>query len=441
MRTATPAPKRRRRSVRVAAGTLGLATIMAACGSTTASGSGGTSTTKAASKTPVTITLSGWTSSPVEAQLLTKDLAGFSAKYPYIHVKYRPISGSGSNYESVLRTRFVAGNAPDVIYVNNGGESSTFIHNNDLIPLNSYIKKTHFSLSGFYPSALAMFEKGGKVYGIPKDQSPLALFYNTALFKQAGITSPPTTWAQLSADAKLLTVPSKHQYGLINSVQEPRWAQFLYQAGGSVMNSSMTKMTMTSPGSVKGYTYFVNLYRHGYATVPTTVGASWGGQAFGMGKAGMVMSGNWLVPFLGQTYPKTPFGIAPLPKGPVNNLSLTFPVAYGITKDSAHPNAAWTLVSYLTSTSGMTRWMKLGLALPTRRSLVNLPYYKQHPVLQGLLAQLPNSVPWTFPPGFVQFVNTTMLNQTTLAIEGKQTPKQALSAMQKGGQSILASAG
>ncbi len=407
--------------------------ILAACSSSSAS------TASPTSNQPVTITLSGWTSSPVEAQLLTKDLAGFSKKYPYIHVNYRPISGSGSNYESVLRTRFVAGDAPDVIYVNNGGESSTFMANNDLIPLNSYIKSTNFSIKDFYSSSLSLFEKGGKIYGIPKDQSPLALFYNTAMFAKAGITHPPTTWAQLAADAKLLTNPSQHVYGLINSVQEPRWAEFLYQAGGGVMNSSMTKFTLTSPASVKGYTYFVDLYKNGYATVPTTVGATWGGQAFGMGKAAMVLSGNWLIPFLNQTYPSIHFNTAVLPSGPANNLSLTFPVAYGITKDSKHPNAAWKLVSYLTSQSGMTRWMKLGLALPTRQSLVSLPYYKQHPVTQGLLSQLPHSIAWTFPPGFVQFSSTTMVDQTTLAIENKETPKQALINMQNGGQAILSS--
>ncbi|MHB8191259.1 MAG: ABC transporter substrate-binding protein [Ferrimicrobium sp.] len=407
--------------------------LLAACG--------GTSNVSSTTSQPVTITLSGWTSSPVEAQLLQKDLAGFSKAYPNIHVNYRPISGSGSNYESVLRTRFVAGNAPDVIYVNNGGESSTFMADHLLIPLNSYIKASHFGISNFYSSSLSLFEKGGKIYGIPKDQSPLALFYNTAMFHKAGITSPPTTWAQLAADAKILTNPAQHVYGLINSVQEPRWAEFLNQSGGGVMNSSMSKFTLTTPASIKGFTYFVNLYRNNYATVPTTVGATWGGQAFGMGKAAMVLSGNWLVPFMNQTYPNIHFNTAVLPAGPVSNTSLTFPVAYGITKDSKHPGASWKLVSYLTSKSGMTRWMKLGLALPTRKSLVGLPYYTQHPVTKGLLAQLPNTIAWTFPPGFVQFSFTTMLDQATLAIEGKETPLQALTNMQKGGQAILASKG
>lgn len=119
----------------LAAGAI-LAPILAGCGASTSTGS-----------KVVTITLSGWTSSPIEATLMKKELVGFTKSHPNIHVKYRPISG---NYEAILKTRFVAGDAPDVIYVNNGGESSSFIKNGDIIALNKYISASHFSLSAFY---------------------------------------------------------------------------------------------------------------------------------------------------------------------------------------------------------------------------------------------------------------------------------------------------
>lgn len=406
--------------------------LISGCGSSAAAAS------KPVSHAPVTITLGGWTSSPVEAKLMQKELGYFEKAYPWIHVRYRPVSG---NYEAILKTRFVAGDAPDVIYVNNGGQSSSFMKNGDLISLNPYIKASHFPLQDFYPGALNLFRYRGSVYGIPKDQSPLALFYNPAMFRRAGIKSPPATWAQFQNDARILTDAKAHRYGLVNSVQEPRWAQFLTEAGGGVMNPSMTAMTLNTKASLEGYTFFVNLYKKGYAALPGTVGASWGGQAFGMGRAAMTLSGNWLVPFLEQTYPKTPFGIVPMPKGPKNADTLTFPVAYGITRDSANPQASWDLIRYLTSRAGMTKWMELGLALPVRKSLLSLPYYKERPVLKGLLEDLPRSIPWTFPAGFSQLSGTTMTNETTLAIMGRISPAQALSVMQEEGTNILKSGG
>ncbi|MDA8193541.1 MAG: extracellular solute-binding protein [Thermaerobacter sp.] len=426
-------PLKTRARIGVAGAAFVLTASLAGCGS-----SATPAATSSSSHQPVTITLSGWTSSPVEATLMQKELGYFEKQYPWIHVKYRPISG---NYGAIMKTRFVAGDAADVIYVNNGGESSSFMKNGDLVSLTPYIKKSHFPIQDFYPSALSLFESNGQIYGIPKDQSPLALFYNPAMFKAAGITSPPTTWAQLQQDAKLLTNPAQHRYGLVNSAQEPRWAPFIYQAGGSIMNSNMTQMTLNTPQALNGFSFFVNLYRKGYAALPATVGAGWGGQAFGMGRAAMTLSGNWAVPFLEQTYPKTPFAIAKLPQGPANAETLVFPVAYGITKDSQHPNASWDLIRYLTSQTGMTKWMNLGLALPTRKSLTSLPYYQQHPVLTPLLQELPISVAWTFPAGFSQYSSTTLTNQTTLAIMGKETPAKALQILQQDGTSILQAGG
>ena len=405
------------------------------CG-TQSSATSATQSSAATSKTThksVTVTLSGWTSSPVEATLMKKELTYFEKQYPWIHVKYRPISG---NYNAVLKTRLVAGNAPDVIYVNNGGQSSSFIANHDILPLNKYIKASHFPIHDFYKGSISLFEKNGQIYGIPKDQSPLVLFYNKSLFAKANL-KPPTTWAQFAADAKKLTNHASHQYGLINSAQEPRWAEFVYQAGGSIMNASMTKMTLNTKAALKGFSFFVDLYRQGYAALPSKVGASWGGQAFGEGKSAMVLSGNWLVPYLQKTYPKTKFGTVPMPMGPANNQTLTFPVSYSISKDSKHPQASWDLIRYLTSTKGMTQWLNQGFALPTRKSLTKLTYFKTHPVEQALIKSLPVSIPWNFPPGFVQYSSTTMTNQTTLAIMNKETPAAALATMQKDGSKLI----
>ena len=84
-----------------------------------------------------------------------------------------------------------------------------------------------------------MFVSNGTVYGIPRDQSPLVLYYNPKMFKQAGISGPPKTWAELLADAKKLTNPAKKVYGIvIYTAGAALGAQFVYQAGGSVMNNS-----------------------------------------------------------------------------------------------------------------------------------------------------------------------------------------------------------
>ncbi|WP_020373796.1 ABC transporter substrate-binding protein [Sulfobacillus thermosulfidooxidans] len=397
------------------------------------SGCGSTSSNSANAKGPVTIVVASWTGTNVTNGIIDHQLEEFNKTHPGIHAVYRPISG---NYETILKTEFVAGDAPDIITLNNGGQAPTFEAEGAVIPLNSYIKQSHFSLSDFYHGALDMFVSGNTVYGIPRDQSPLALYYNPALFRAAGISGPPKTWAQLVADAKKLTIPAKKQYGLVNTPQEPRWAEFIYQAGGSVMNANMTKMTLNTPAALRGFSFYVNLYRSGVAQQPSQVGATWGGQALGMGRAAMTLEGAWAIPYLQQTYPHTPFAIAPLPKGPKNNVSLDFPTAWAITKDSKHPEQAWQVIKYLTGV-GQAQWVEQGGLVTVRKSLINMPYYQKHPIYKNIIASLPHAVPWNFPVGFDQYVNTTLSNVTLRAVDGTLSPQEALQILQQQGEAIL----
>lgn len=386
---------------------------------------------------PVTIVVASWAGTNVTNGIIDAQLAAFNKAHPSIHAVYRPISG---DYETLLKTEFVAGDAPDIITLNNGGEAPTFESEGVVVPLNSYIAQSHYSLGDFFSGAMNMFKAGNTVYGLPRDQSPLVLYYNPAMFKQAGISGPPTTWAQMQADAQKLTNVSAKVYGLVQTPQEPRWAQFIYQAGGSVMNPAMTKMTLNTPAALQGFSYFVHLYRMGVAAQPSQVGATWGGQALGMGHAAMTLEGAWAIPYLQDTYPKTPFAIATLPRGPVNNESLDFPTAWAITKDAAHPKQAWEVIRYLTG-PGEARWVEQGGLVTVRKSLVNMPYYQAHPIYKNILAQLPGAIPWNFPNGFDQYVNSTLSNVSLLAVEGKISPQAALQQLQSQGKSILQQGG
>ena len=58
----------------------------------------------------------------------------------------------------------------------------------------------------FFDGTTAWGEIDGKEYGFPYRMEAKCLFYNKTMFEEAGLSGPPTTWAQLAEYTKKLTV-------------------------------------------------------------------------------------------------------------------------------------------------------------------------------------------------------------------------------------------
>jgi ABC-type glycerol-3-phosphate transport system substrate-binding protein len=73
---------------------------------------------------------------------------------------------------------------------------------------NSTLTPPSYDLAGMPAGAVAQCTLNGVQYCFPTDTDPgPEMFYNTAMFKAAGLT-PPTTWAQVLTDANKLTTKS-----------------------------------------------------------------------------------------------------------------------------------------------------------------------------------------------------------------------------------------
>lgn len=68
-----------------------------------------------------------------------------------------------------------------------------------------FTNKGPLQLKDFVPGPLEEVSRDGKIYSVPYRWDDSALIYNKTMFKQAGLSGPPTTWAQLVSDAKALT--------------------------------------------------------------------------------------------------------------------------------------------------------------------------------------------------------------------------------------------
>src|SRR6185312_11066476 len=71
----------------------------------------------AAESGTITLTVSGWASSPAEDALVLASIKKFHEAYPNIFVKWTPISG---DYPTNMRSDFTYNHAPDVFYMQPG---------------------------------------------------------------------------------------------------------------------------------------------------------------------------------------------------------------------------------------------------------------------------------------------------------------------------------
>ncbi|MEH1864399.1 MAG: ABC transporter substrate-binding protein [Nostoc sp.] len=374
---------------------------------------------KPLASTAVSIKLSGWGGSPIEQKLLRQVLREFEVQHPTIKVKYEVIS---DQYMDVIKTRLVGEAAPDVFYLD-ALEAPFLMSQNVLEPLESYITP-EFDLTDFEDTLLDSFKYQNHIYGLPKDYSTLALFYNKKAFAAAGLSNPPTTWDELRNYSKQLT-GKLNKYGFGEIPELARQAYKIKAFGGQLIDQN-GYATFASEAGLKGLELVVNQYQKDRSSAQKSdVGTNSGSEMFGQSKVAMVIEGNWAIPYLTETFPQVEFATAPVPT--INNKkgTMVFTVAYVMNNLAQHKAEAWELISYLTGKEGMQKWTGTGFALPTRKSVAKNLGYDQDALRSPLVAGVDYATSWQvgkYPGAIVNNFD----NQFVSALLGQQPLKQAM---------------
>jgi multiple sugar transport system substrate-binding protein len=108
--------------------------------------------------------------------------------------------------------------------------------------------------SDFLPQLADAGEVSRVQYGMPFASSTRLLFYNKTLFEKAGLT-PPQTWAQLQADAKVLKARGvKIPYALPLGREEAQAETMMWMlSGGSGYTDDVGTYSLDSPQNVKTF--------------------------------------------------------------------------------------------------------------------------------------------------------------------------------------------
>ena len=236
-----------------------------------------------------------------------------------------------------------SGNAPPDLFYMPWDQFQTYAAQGFLEPYAGDLANT----ADFLPALTEQYSVDGQFYCAPKDFSTLGLQINTDAWAAAGLTDAdvPTDWDQLATVAATLTTPD--QVGLAMGREYTRMGVFMNQAGGAIVDGDT--ITADSPENAEGLSYLQGLISAGSLKFPQELEAGWGGEAFGLGKAAMVIEGPWINGAMKNDFPDRKFITVELPAGPAGASTFAFSTCWGMPVGSATRGATLNLIEFLTS--------------------------------------------------------------------------------------------
>jgi len=351
-------------SMGTAAAALELPLSLAACGSSSSSGSSGGGNA----------TINWWhiqTADPGKA--VWQNLANqYMKAHPNVRVNITVLENDA--FKTKLTTVMQSGQPPDLFHSWGGGVLFQYAKAGlvqDITP----------ALQGawgdaFNKSALNVYGQNGKYYGVPWDMGAIGFWYNKTLFAKAGITEPPTTWAQFLQVVRKIKGAGITPLILGEKDKWPGhyyWAYLAVRTGGKAAfdkaynrTGSFADPPFVQAGQLLQELVALRPFQPGFLGTPYTDHTA----LMGNGKGAMELMGQWAPnnDKTSATDKKGPdFGLFPFPmvEGGAGNPTDVLGGGGGFAIGKNAPPETVDFLKFLTTAQNQQAMAKQGILLPT----------------------------------------------------------------------------
>lgn len=306
-----------------------------------------------------------------EIDVYTAASQSIDAAWDEVSLVYEPGGSETASYQDVLVTEIEAGTAPDVFWIP-GTDVARFAKAGLILNLADIAAADpEFDAGAFYAGPMgflqtAVAEGEDALWGLPRDVSAFAIYYNADLFDEAGVPQPGTagwTWDEFFAAAEGISGLGGEIKGFAMNSWWANWGYWVNSAGSSFFNEDYTSCGLENANTVTGLEAAQSLFQNEWA-VP------WGNDGEGpflAGSVGMFINGRWATPGV-IANANFNWNVAPLPEGPGGPSNWLFWGAYAVNAKTAHPEEAWELVTRLTSADVQGSIAALGANIPSRQT-------------------------------------------------------------------------
>lgn len=237
-------------------------------------------------------------------------------------------------------------------------------------------------LAGLSDSMLSVAERDGERYAVPYNMGVNILYYNKAMFQEAGLDpeNPPTTLSDVLAAAEKLNDPDNGKYGIsFRATREGNantflWAMLWMACGGSWEDADgeLDFSAIGGPEAVEATDYFAQF--HQYAPVGiSSYGYEEAQLAFEQGLTAMWIDTSILASNIlnkDESNVAEDVGFAAFTEGH----AIGSPWMFLMASETKHPDEAWQFLQYVSGYDVQMEQVKSGVQTgPVRSDVLNDP--------------------------------------------------------------------
>lgn len=281
-----------------------------------------------------------WESANVNQQIIND----YKKDHPNVNISY--VTKNPQKYRESLQTQINSGKGPDIFVFHN---TWTSMLKAELSELPTSIMSQQDIKKDYFPTVFDSLRNSQKKFvGLPTGIDGLGLYWNEDIFKAAGITTPPTSWQELSQIAAKLTVKGPEGnirtagVALGTASNTDHYSDILgmmiLQNNGDIKNPTDQR----SADSLEYYTRFAKGENRVWdeSQPSSTV-------AFIGGNLAMYFAPSWRAAEIKDANPTLNFKIAPLPQLDEEKVTWASYWALGVSTKSTNQEEAWKFIKYL----------------------------------------------------------------------------------------------
>lgn len=291
----------------------------------------------------------------VEDEIAKARVAEVEKAYPDLDLKVT----SGAFDEQQFLSAVASGKPPSAVYLSRS-ELGTYAAKGALLPLDDCIDSQGIDMSVFRESAVSQVTYDGHVYGIPEFNSVRLVLANTSALQDAGLSADDVD----VSDWQGVMTASKELYqtggsGIERIGFDPKIPEFfpLWVAadGGQLVSDDGQTAYLNSPEAVEALTYTISLVdANGGWSDFKTFRDTWDffgdNNQFVADQLGAFPMEDWYLDVLADVSPDAPIDAMPFKDKEGNLLTYATGQAWSIPKGSDNPAAACAFAKTMTST-------------------------------------------------------------------------------------------